>query len=441
MSAYDQSAREFAQSLKQTPSRLKKTTSNLFRNPGKAQRGLDVHNLAHVIEINTKEGWLDAGAMIPYDELVEATLKQGIMPCVVPQLKSITIGGAVAGIGIESSSFRYGLVHETVLELDVALASGDLITCTPDNEHSDLFFGFPNSYGTLGYATRIRCRTIPIKPYITLNHEKFSAPGKFLTAISKAVKNDADFVDGVVFGQEEFVLTTARFVDTVDKTSDYTDRNIYYRSVRSGGNDHLSTTDYIWRWDTDWFWCSKNLGAQNQVIRRLLGKNRLNSRFYSRVMRWNSRWRLLEALERLTKTRRESVIQDVDIPIQHADDFLDFLHGEIGITPIWVCPVKRCPSSKNAFPLFEMQPDIVYINFGFWDVLRFRDRHPAGYFNRKIETRVEALSGLKSLYSTSWYTKPKFWELYGGDQYHALKAKYDPEHRFPSLYEKCVIET
>jgi hypothetical protein len=27
----------------------------------------------------------------------------------------------------------------------------------------------------------------------------------------------------------------------------------------------------LWRWDTDWFWCSKNLFAQNPLVRRLTG--------------------------------------------------------------------------------------------------------------------------------------------------------------------------
>jgi FAD/FMN-containing dehydrogenase len=441
MPSYEQRATEFALSLKQAPGRLKKPASNLFRDRGKSHRGLDPKKLTHVLDIDAVAGWLDTEAMIPYDKLVGKSLQNGVMPCVVPQLKSITIGGAVAGIGIESSSFRYGLVHESVLELDVALASGDLVTCTPENEHADLFYGFPNSYGTLGYATRVRSRTIPVKPYIALKHEKFSVAVDFFAAIAKVITGEADFVDGVVFDRNEFVLTSARFVDTVDKTSDYTGQNIYYRSVRSGGRDHLTTMDYIWRWDTDWFWCSKNFGAQNPLIRRMLGKNRLNSRFYTRVMRWNSRWKLLENLEKLTKTHRESVIQDVDIPIQNAASFLDFFNKEIGITPIWVCPVQRNLLSKTPFPLFDMEPDQPYINFGFWEVLRFRAEHPAGYFNRKIESMVEKLGGLKSLYSTSWYPEAEFRELYGGSHYRILKEKYDPHRRFPDLYEKCVRGT
>ena len=45
--------------------------------------------------------------------------------------------------------------------------------------------------------------------------------------------------------------------------SDYTFEHIYYRSIRSASTDYLTTRDYLWRWDTDWFWCSKNFGAQH----------------------------------------------------------------------------------------------------------------------------------------------------------------------------------
>ena len=96
--------------------------------------------------------------MISYEALVRECLAHGVMPAVVPQLKTITLGGAVAGVGIESSSHRHGLVHDTMLELEVLLGDGRIVTATPDNEHADLFFGFPNSYGTLGYALRVLAR-------------------------------------------------------------------------------------------------------------------------------------------------------------------------------------------------------------------------------------------------------------------------------------------
>jgi len=54
--------------------------------------------------------------MCTYEHLVDATLPHGFIPYVVPQLRTITLGGAVTGLGIESTSFRSGLPHESVLE-------------------------------------------------------------------------------------------------------------------------------------------------------------------------------------------------------------------------------------------------------------------------------------------------------------------------------------
>ena len=95
------------------------------------------------------------------------------MPLVVPQLKTITLGGAVTGLGIESTSFRNGLPHESVLEFDVITGAGEVVTAGPAGEHADLFRGFPNSYGTLGYATRLRIELEPVRPYVALRHVRF----------------------------------------------------------------------------------------------------------------------------------------------------------------------------------------------------------------------------------------------------------------------------
>ena len=66
------------------------------------------------------------------------------MPLVVPQLRTITIGGAVTGLGIESSSFRNGLPHESVREMrGSSPATGEVVTATPDGEHADLFRALP----------------------------------------------------------------------------------------------------------------------------------------------------------------------------------------------------------------------------------------------------------------------------------------------------------
>jgi FAD/FMN-containing dehydrogenase len=421
------------------PVRLEKPTSNLFRDRDAAPRQrVDVRGFDHVLEVDAAAGWVDVEGMTPFAALADATLAQDAMPCVVPQLKSITIGGAVAGVGIESSSFRHGLVHETALELDVLLGDGTVVLARPDNEHRDLFFGFPNSYGTLGYALRVKARTVPVRRFVRLEHVHHVDPAAFFGNLAAVCASPADFVDGVVFGAHELVTTVGRFVDEVPYSSDYTYERIYYRSVRERDEDFLATRDYLWRWDTDWFWCSKNLYAQNPLVRRLLGPRRLNSVFYTKVMRWNSRVGLTRLRDRILGLHPESVIQDVDIPIDRAPEFLDYFLREIGILPVWICPF-RARDPVAAWTLFPTRPDTLYVNFGFWDVVRAREAHPPGHFNRLIERKVGELGGIKSLYSESFFPAEEFWASYGGDAYRALKARYDPDGRLPDLYEKCVL--
>ncbi len=421
------------------PVGLRKTTSNLFRDREKSgARRLDVRNFNHVLGVDPQAGWIDAEGMTPYEDLVLAALACGRMPAVVPQLKTITLGGAVAGVGIEATSFRHGLVHHSVLEMEILAGDGNIHLCTPENEHSDLFFGFPNSYGTLGYALRVKAKTLPVRNFVRIEHERFEDPGEYFRAMARRCDADADFLDGVAFAADELYMTSARFVDEAPAVSDYTYENIYYRSVREKQTDYLSTHDYLWRWDTDWFWCSKNLGAQNPLLRKLYGRERLNSRTYTKIMRWNSRWKLTSALDRLSRRHRESVIQDVDIPIERGPEFLDFFLREIGILPVWICPI-RTPKPAEAFPLYPMNPATTYVNFGFWDVVKSRAAHPPGHFNRLIERKVAELGGIKSLYSESYYTREKFDALYGGEAYRRLKATYDPQNRLRGLYDKCVL--
>ena len=235
---------------------LAKETSNLFRDRAPRERPrVDLSGFDRVIGVDPAAGTVDAEGMTTFVDLADATLAHGTMPAVVPQLKSITLGGAVAGVGIEASSFRHGLVHETVTAMDVLTGDGRIVTCTADNEHRDLFFGLPNSYGTLGYTLRLTARTLPVKPFVALDHRTFRDPQSFFAALAESLQDPGiDFLDGVVFAPDELVLSPARFVDEAPFASDYTYERIYYKSLRERASDYLATRDYLWRWDTDWFW-------------------------------------------------------------------------------------------------------------------------------------------------------------------------------------------
>jgi FAD/FMN-containing dehydrogenase len=151
------------------------------------------------------------------------------MPHVVPQLKTITLGGAVAGLGIESSSFRSGMPHESVLEMEILTPDGEVVLARPDNEHSDLFHGFPNSYGTLGYALRLRIELAETRPFVALRHVRYPDAAACAKGIEEVcadggVDGGVDFVDGTVFGSADRPVfrgrSTVRLRSLVDRLED-----------------------------------------------------------------------------------------------------------------------------------------------------------------------------------------------------------------------------
>jgi FAD/FMN-containing dehydrogenase len=436
---------EYAALPPSAPIRLAKPTSNLFRTRTRSRAPrLDVSGLAGVLDVDPSARTADVGGMTTYEDLVDATLPHGLMPPVVPQLKTITLGGAVTGLGIESSSFRNGMPHESVLELEVLTGDGRRVLARPDNEHRDLFRGFPNSYGTLGYALRLTIELEPVGPFVELRHLPFSERAELfevLARISEEHEHDGepvDFLDGTVFGRDEMYLTLGTFVNDAPSTSDYTGMEIYYRSLQRRRSDHLTVRDYLWRWDTDWFWCSRAFGVQNPLIRRFVPKRWLRSDRYWKLIELERRYGPMRRLERLRgRPPWEDVVQDVEIPVDRAPEFFDFFVREVPITPFWLCPLRQRDRAAE-WPLYALDPDTTYVNFGFWSTVPLADGQLDGTHNRRVEQVVEELGGRKSLYSTAYYERDEFWRIYNGQAYGELKRAYDGEGRMLDLYEKCV---
>jgi FAD/FMN-containing dehydrogenase len=318
---------------------------------------------------------------------------------------------------------------------------GRVVVASPDNEHVGLFRGFPNSYGTLGYVLRLTIELEPVQPFVRLRHLRFGTADELLSALAQACRTRAaDFVDATVFSPAESYLTLATFVDNAPHVSDYTHMGIYYRSIQTRTEDYLTVRDYLWRWDTDWFWCSRAFGVQNPVVRRLWPRRYRRSDVYRAMVAFDRRHDLTGRLARLRGRRpEEPVVQDVEIPIDATGKFLEIFHRDVGITPIWLCPLML--RSSQAWPLYPLEPDELYVNVGFWSSAPLTADQPADHHNRLIEEVVSALGGHKSLYSTVHYSAEEFWRRYNGPAYQEVKRAYDPQGRLPNLYQKVAATT
>lgn len=430
------------------PVRLAKQTSNLFRpRAGSDVPGLDVSGLTGVIEVDVGSRTAQVQGMCTYEDLVAVTLQHGLIPLVVPQLRTITLGGAVTGLGIESTSFRNGLPHESVLEMDVLTGSGEVVTARPAGEHADLFAAFPNSYGSLGYATRLQIELEAVPTRVALRHLRFDDVDALAATLERIVterEHDGvrvDGLDGVAFAPDELYLTVATWTDDPGPTSDYTGQGIFYRSLQERPTDLLTMHDYLWRWDTDWFWCSQAFGAQHPLVRRLWPRRWRRSDVYHRLVARERRLGLVDRLDRWAgRPQRERVIQDVEVRVERLGDFLRWFDAEVGMRPVWLCPLRLRERSDGArtWPSYPLQPGTTYVNVGFWGTVPVGEDAPQGPTNRAIETELGRLGGHKSLYSEAFYARDDFDRLYGGDNLARVKARYDPDDRLVALYDKVV---
>ena len=434
----------FASLPADAPVRLGKRTSNLFRSRAASSAPrLDVSAFTGVLSVDVAGRTADVLGMTTYEALVDAVLPHGLMPLVVPQLKTITLGGAVAGVGIESSSFRNGTPHESVVEMDVLTATGEVVTCSR-TAHPDLFHGFPNSYGTLGYALRLRIELEPTAPYVHLRHLPVGSTDE-AAALMARVCADASydgqpvhFVDGTWFSPAEAYVTLGSWAQQAPSLSDYTGMGVYYRSIPARREDWLTVRDYLWRWDTDWFWCSRAFGVQNPSLRRWIPRRYLRSDVWWKLVaferrhRWKTRWDRRRGLP-----DREEVVQDVEVPVDRLAAFMEVFAREVPIEPVWFCPLRQ-RSADDVWDLYRLDPDVLYVNVGFWSSVALGPGEDPTTHNRLVEGLVDDLGGRKSLYSTSFYGPEDFARLYGGAQYDLLKKTYDPDGRLLDLYAKCV---
>jgi len=425
------------------PIRLAKPTTNLFRpRTATGAAGLDVRGLGGVLSVDPAARTADVQGMCTYERLVDATLPHGLMPLVVPQLKSITLGGAVTGLGVESTSFRHGMPHESVLEVDVFTGGGEVVTARPEGEHADLFAALPNSQGSLGYAIRLKIELQPIAARVALRIVPYTDLDALIAAVEDVTATGmwdgrtVDAMDGVLFGANDARLVLATFTDEPGATSDYTGQAVYYRALYERRSDLLTAYDYLWRWDTDWFWVSRALGVQRPAIRRLWPARYRRSDVYHRLFRLEQRYGVAARLDRWRgRPDSERVVQDVELPTGRTAEFLRWFVERVPLLPVWLCPLRP---RERVWPLYPLRPGQTYVNVGFWGTVPIATGARDGDVNRAVEQVVAELDGHKTLYSDAYYDRETFDRLYGGAAYHAAKQRYDPDGRLTGLYEKVV---
>ena len=98
--------------------------------------------LQDVVSLDKEKMTVSVEPNITIGMLNRFLVSQGVTLPVVPELDNLTIGGLVAGGGIESTSHKYGLFHHTATEFEVVVGNGDAIVCN-EQQNTEYFHAIP----------------------------------------------------------------------------------------------------------------------------------------------------------------------------------------------------------------------------------------------------------------------------------------------------------
>jgi len=382
---------------------------------------IDISDLTEVLEIDPVRRICIAESGVTFVDLVTATMAHGLVPIVVPELKTITIGGAVAGCSIESMSFVHGGFHDTCLAYEVITANGDVLSCTPDNEHKLVFQMVHGAFGTLGIVAKLTFKLVPAKPFVKLTYETHATLATYQASIQRhADARDVDFMDGIIHSPTKYVLSLGQFVERAPYTSDYSWLKVYYQSTATRTEDYLTTPDYFFRYDR---------GVTNVRPRSFLG--RLVFGKFLASTQWLA---LARKLHWLLRRERPTITVDVFVPSSKAAEFLAWWEREFGFYPLWCVPYRRVHDYEWLVPAFyeRMAGEDMFLDLAIYGMRQHGDRNAA----RMIEEKLRDLGGIKTLISHNYYPEAEFWTIWNKPNYAAVKAITDPNNLFRDVYTK-----
>jgi FAD binding domain len=416
----------------------KKTISNLFRYADRDTSGyrlVDLGGFNQPLYLDSKAMTLEVQGLTTFEAIVDYTLKHGLLPLVTPELKHITIGGAIVGIGIETTSYRHGFVHEGLLEADVLLADGRVVVCGPTGEHAGLFHGLPNSYGTLGYILRAKIRLRQTLPFVRITTTEYSEPSALLTAMREAtVKSGLDYVECMLLARDQLTLGLGRETADGNKAGSIYGQTVFHRLIDHAGVITLPIKDYVFRYDPEWFWALPEGGLYDH-FRRFAPLSMRNSGFYARYNAFQKRVR--RALGRpIDDPGLEILIQDWEVPWNQAEGLIDFAFRTVdfGGKPVLGIAIKTDGKATN----YPMDPSELYFNLGSYFYAIRKPGQPEYHYTKQLDDYCYTHGGIKMLYSSTFLPRTDFERIYGGSNYAKLKSLYDPAGLLPTSYDKAV---
>ncbi|NOQ65400.1 MAG: FAD-binding protein [Methyloprofundus sp.] len=398
-------------------------------------------SLMDILSIDREKGTVRVEPMANMGQISSLLKPLGLSLAVVPELDALTVGGLINGFGIESSSHKYGLFQHICTSLEIVTADGELVKCSPE-ENSELFYAIPWSYGSLGFLVCAEIKIVPSKDVVHITYipytEKQAFVDRFAEESLKPFDEAYDFIEGLVYSEQEAVLMLGNFVDTVPagKTKNALNnfwKPWFYEHVRNlltkgtEQEEYVPLRHYYHRHTRSFFW------EMEQIIP--FG----NSTWFRYLLGWMSPPEI--SLIKLTETEAihelydtHHMDQDFLLPLSTLDQSLSYFHQEVDFYPLWICPMRvfDTPIRGMVNPLRNEQM--------FVDVGIYGEPNIANYIakdtTRKLEAFMREIGGFQALYADTYQTREELREMFDHTLLDKLRAETGALKAFPEPYDK-----
>jgi len=160
--------------LRSLPHVIARGLGRSYGNAAMLNQGLVVltERLREQVSFNGSTGLLTAQAGMPLADVLTLFAPQGWFPPVVPGTKWVSLGGCVAADIHGKNHHRDGTFGCHVRALNLRLADGSQVRCTPE-ENKELFWATVGGMGLTGVITEVTLQLIKIEtPWIISQHHQ-----------------------------------------------------------------------------------------------------------------------------------------------------------------------------------------------------------------------------------------------------------------------------
>lgn len=404
----------------------------------KTSTGIPVSHLRHVVEVNTDRQTVFVEPNCNMGQITATLNPLGWTLPVLPELDDLTVGGLVCGVGVETSSHKYGLFTHICVRYEIVLADGTLQRCSAE-ENEELFRAIPWSHGTLGFLVGVEIKIMKCKEWVQVSYEPYNKKESCLKACNTYFNSDFDFVEALLYSPQESVVMVGKMVDKPDPTKGKVNRiGSYYKPwffshvagfLKTGkAVEYIPLRDYYHRHTKSLFWEIQDIitFGNEPWFRYLFGW--LMPPHIALMKRTQT-----EALRKLYELHH--VVQDMLIPVKHLDEALTVLDEEFLVYPIWICPM-RIFKEDAGFVHPTKNKEEMFVDVGIYGIPKSK-KFVAKDSTVRVEAHVRRFEGFQMLYADMYQTREEFREMFDHSKLDKMRATLPGcKEAFPEVYDK-----